>query len=328
MVKISFPGLGIGEISINKVAFTIPIGEGIQIRWYALILVTGIILAFCYANFRRKQEGISFDDLLDYALFAVPCGVIGARLFYVIMSDRDYTFWEIFRIWEGGIAIYGAVIGGALALIGVSLYKKIKCQKAFDMVCLGVLIGQVVGRWGNFVNAEAYGIPPAEDSFFYRFRMEILEEGWSMAKTVQPTFLYESVWNLIGFIIINFFYKKKKYDGQIFLMYITWYGLGRVFIEGLRTDSLWAGKFRASQVIAGLCFIAGTVLLTYFGIRARKRARIAAAANDAPSAYSTILSETIGEKTEDAKPVEAASEEDKDGNTAPEEENKDVGNTD
>ncbi len=304
MVTVSFPGLGIEGISFNKVAFTIPIGDGIQVRWYGIIMVTGIILAFLYANYRRKQEGISFDDLLDYAIFTVVSGIVGARLYYVITSDQSYSFFEIFQIWNGGIAIYGAIIGGAISLLCVSLYKKIKWQKVFDMVCPGVMIGQIIGRWGNFFNAEAYGVPPTEGSLLYRFRMTIMEEGWGIEKTVQPTFLYESVWNLIGFVIINLLYKKKKYDGQVFLMYVTWYGLGRMMIEGLRTDSLMVGKFRISQLLAGVCFVVGTVLLVSFAVLAHKKKKLAAADGET-SAYGEILEEISEEnKTEEKTEIE------------------------
>ena len=316
MVTVSFPGLGIGEISFNKVAFTIPIGDGIQVRWYGIIIVTGIILAFLYAYYRSKHEGISFDDLLDYAIFVVVCGIIGARLYYVITSGNDYTFFEVFEIWKGGIAIYGGIIGGALALIGVSMRKKIKCQRAFDMICPGVMIGQIVGRWGNFFNGEAYGESPAADSLLYFMRMELKHEGWATSYLCQPTFLYESIWNLVGFIIINAFYKKKKYDGQIFLMYITWYGLGRMMIEGLRTDSLMIGTFRISQVVAFLCFITGTILLVTFAIRARKQ-KLLAGAEGGSTLYSEMLNEDKTENTETESTEESKTEE-----------NTDVGNTD
>ncbi len=312
MVTVSFPGLGIGEFSFNKVAFTIPIGDGIEVRWYGIIMVTGIILAFLYANYRRKHEGISFDNLLDYAIFTVISGIVGARLYYVITSDRDYDFFEIFQIWNGGIAIYGAIIGGAISLLCVSLYKKIKWQKAFDMVCPGVMIGQIVGRWGNFFNGEAFGETPAEGSLLYFMRMQLKQDTWSTAYLCQPTFLYESLWNLAGFIIINLLYKKKKYDGQVFLMYITWYGLGRMMIEGLRTDSLMVGEFRISQIVAGLCFIVGTALLIFFAIRAHKQTLLASA-NDAPSAYGEMLARASEEKKAEEK-------------TENEEEQKNVGN--
>jgi phosphatidylglycerol:prolipoprotein diacylglycerol transferase len=301
MVTVSFPGLGIGEFSFNKVAFSL---GSIEVRWYGIIMVTGIILAFLYANFRSKHEGVSFDDLLDYALITVISGVVGARLYYVITSGEKYTFGEIFAIWNGGIAIYGAIIGGAAALLGVSLYKKIKWQKVFDMVCPGVMIGQIVGRWGNFFNGEAYGESPAADNFLYFMRMELRHEGWANSYICQPTFLYESLWNLVGFIIINALYKKKKFDGQVFLMYITWYGFGRMLIEGLRTDSLMVGTFRISQVVAFLCFIVGTLFLVFLLIRARKAEKLAAVENGEISVYGEMLNEETTEKKEDPKEEE------------------------
>ena len=308
MVTVSFPGLGIGEISFNKVALSL-FGT-IEVRWYGIIMVTGIILAFLYAYYRSKHEGVSFDDLLDYAIFTVISGIVGARLYYVITSGQKYTFGEIFAIWNGGIAIYGAIIGGATALLCVSLYKKIKWQKAFDMVCPGVMIGQIVGRWGNFFNGEAYGESPAEDSLLYFMRMELRHEGWSNSYICQPTFLYESLWNLVGFLIINALYKKKKFDGQVFLMYITWYGFGRMFIEGLRTDSLMVGTFRISQVVAFLCFIVGLALLVYLGVRASNRAKLAAAEGEV-STYGNMLNEENKTETED----ESKEEENNVGNT-------------
>ena len=308
MVTVSFPGLGIGEISFNKVALSL-FGT-IEVRWYGIIMVTGIILAFLYAYYRSKHEGVSFDDLLDYAIFTVLSGIVGARLYYVITSGQKYTFGEIFAIWNGGIAIYGAIIGGATALLCVSLYKKIKWQKVFDMVCPGVMIGQIVGRWGNFFNGEAYGESPAEDSLLYFMRMELRHEGWSNSYICQPTFLYESLWNLVGFLIINALYKKKKFDGQVFLMYITWYGFGRMFIEGLRTDSLMVGTFRISQVVALLCFIVGFALLVYLGVRASNRAKLAAAEGEV-STYGNMLNEENKTETED----ESKEEENNVGNT-------------
>lgn len=324
MVTVSFPGLGIGEITFNKVAFTIPVFGGLEVRWYGIIMVTGIILAFLYAYYRSKHEGVSFDDLLDYAIFTVISGIVGARLYYVLTSGHEYTFFEVFAIWEGGIAIYGAIIGGATALLCVSLYKKIKWQKVFDMVCPGVMIGQIVGRWGNFFNGEAYGEEPAADSLLYFMRMELKKDDWTRAYVCQPTFLYESLWNLVGFLIINALYKKKKYDGQIFLMYITWYGLGRMFIEGLRTDSLMVGTFRISQVVACLCFVIGSVLLIVLGIRAHNQKRILA---ESESAGETTLYGSMLEE-ENAAQSDSASVEDAQTEATKEEEKEDVGNTD
>ena len=228
MVTIAFPGLGIEPFTINKVAFTIPILGGIEVRWYGIVITLGIILAFLYAWHRSKQEGIVLDDLLDIAIYAVITAIVGARIYYVIFdivgngNAASYkTFLDYIAIWQGGIAIYGAIIGGALAVFAVSKIKKIRWQKAFDMIAPGVMIGQILGRWGNFFNGEAFGGVPAENSLLYRFRMEVRQDTWYSTVTAHPTFFYESLWNLIGFLIINACYKKKRFDGEVFLWYIT-----------------------------------------------------------------------------------------------------------
>lgn len=271
MNYISFPGLGIDEFPLKKTAFSL---FGHDIMWYGVIISIGIILGVLYVLFRAKHnEGISSDDVIDYAIYLTFFGVVGARLYYVIMEfdsfkgkDIGQTLFNIIAIWEGGLAIYGAIIAGAVALITVSFIKKIKLGKAFDMIAPAVMLGQIIGRWGNFTNAEAHG---GETSL--PFRMGIRAEGSSVTQYVHPTFLYESLWNLVGFILINIFYKKKKYDGQIFIMYITWYGFGRMFIEGLRTDSLYVGDFRISQVVAFLCFFFGLASLVSMEIVIRLR---------------------------------------------------------
>lgn len=272
MVTIGFPGLGIEQFTVNKVAFTIPIMGGIEVHWYGIIITLGIVLAFFYAYYRSKQEGIIVDDLLDLAIYAVIIAIVGARLYYVLFdiigngNGGNYkSFVDYIAIWRGGIAIYGAIIGGALAILGVSKIKKISTLKCYDMIAPGVMIGQILGRWGNFFNGEAYGSTPAEGSLLYVMRMEVKHD------TAHPTFLYESVWNLIGFLIINALYRKKRFDGEVFLWYITWYGFGRMFIEGLRTDSLYAGGIRISQLVGALCFAVGAVLTLVFHIRAVKR---------------------------------------------------------
>ncbi len=279
MVNISFEGLGIEKFTVDPVAFTIPIFGGLEVRWYGLIITLGIILAFTYCAFRCKHEGIKFDDLLDIAIFTVIFGVIGARAYYVLTSlgDGNYSsFYDVIAIWEGGLAIYGAIIAGGVTIFLICRYKKIKYMKMFDAVAPAVMIGQILGRWGNFFNGEAYGGAIAEGSPLYFIRMGLNPhniEGVSKTAMayVHPTFLYESLWNLTGFLIINALYKKKKFDGQVFLMYITWYGFGRMLIEGLRTDSLYVGVFRISQVIGFLCFVIGGVLLTVFLFKVRRQ---------------------------------------------------------
>lgn len=288
MVTVSFPGLGIEPFSFSKIAFTI---GGIEVRWYGIIIVIGIILAFIYASWRANQEGIVLDDMIDMAIVIVPLGIVGARLYYVLTTLGEYdSFYEAIALWEGGLAIYGGIIGGALGILIVCKWKKIKITKALDSVSLGVMIGQMIGRWGNFFNGEAYGATPSESNPLYFLRMGLRHETWSKEYFYQPTFLYESLWNLVGFLIINALYKKKKFDGQIILMYLTWYGFGRMLIEGLRTDSLYVGPFRISQLIGFTCFAAGLIALIVFGVRAARAQKLTAAcADETESSFSTLI---------------------------------------
>lgn len=258
--QISFPGLGIAPFSLNSVAFRI--GK-FTIAYYGLIITFGIVLAALYVIWRAKHRGIDSDTILDVALVVVPLGVIGARLYYVLTSlDQFHSLGDVLDIRSGGLAIYGGIIAGAIAVIIMARVKKINFFLLADMITPAVLIGQILGRWGNFFNAEAYG-----SATELPWRMGLLKGGeWIY---VHPTFLYESLWNLLGFILINLFYglkpekTHKKYDGQIFLMVFAWYGFGRMLIEGLRTDSLYVGPFRISQVLGLLFFVAGAGLLLY-----------------------------------------------------------------
>lgn len=263
---ISFPGIGIGEMEIDKIAFNV---FGRPIAWYGIIITIGIILAVLYVINRGKYEGVSQDDIIDYSIFVIPIAIIGARLYYVLTSLDQYdSLLEMFAIWEGGLAIYGAVIGGALTALVVSKIKKIKILKMFDMLVPAVMIGQIIGRWGNFMNAEAHG--GVTDIFI---RMGIRTQYMDAPVYVHPTFLYESLWNLVGFLLINAYYKKKKYHGEIFYMYMAWYGIGRFFIEGLRTDSLYVGPFRISQVIGIASFVVGAFCLLFMYFKKGKNAR-------------------------------------------------------
>lgn len=275
MIQISFPGLGIEEFFVNPVAFTVPIFGGLEIRWYGLIITCGIVLAFLYAHLRSKQDGVSFDDLTDIALYTVIFAIIGARAYYVLTSlDKYDSFSEMIAIWNGGLAIYGGLIAGTITVFVCCRIKKLSFYKLGDAVVPGVMIGQILGRWGNFFNGEAYGGIVSEDSPLYFIRMGLyphdLVDSYGRMAYVHPTFLYESLWNLLGFILINLVYKKKKFDGQIILMYFTWYGFGRMFIEGLRTDSLYIGVFRISQVVGFICAVVGGALLIYFLAKARR----------------------------------------------------------
>ncbi len=266
---ISFPGLGIDEFQINSVAFSL---FGRDIAWYGIIVTCGILAAFLYTLYRAQHnEGIAVDHVYDIAIFTVIFGIIGARAYYVL-TNLDYytTFSSAIAIWNGGLAIYGGIIAGALTILIVTRIHHIDCRRFFDAVAPGVMLGQIIGRWGNFVNAEAFGYETT-----LPWRMGIGSAGHETIY-VHPTFLYESLWNLLGFLMINALYKRKKYNGQIFLMYITWYGFGRMFIEGLRTDSLWIfhGTVRISQLVGFLTFAIGLITMIICGCIAHRNASI------------------------------------------------------
>ena len=255
---ISFPGLGIGEMNPPQY-FTL---FGRHIYLYGVIIAIGFALALFYGYKRCREFGLNGDQLTDGVLFAVPIAIICARLYYVIFNWGNYASnpISILYIWEGGLAIYGGVIGAVLGLLLFKHFKKVKLTPCLDIAGLGLLIGQCVGRWGNFTNREAFG-EQVSDSFFLRMGLT----GNGVTTYYHPTFLYESVWNLIGFILIHFLSKKRKYDGQVFLMYVAWYGLGRVWIEGLRSDSLWLFNtgIRVSQLLAGVSCAAAIGIMLY-----------------------------------------------------------------
>ena len=270
---VSFPGLGIGEFSVDRVAFEI---FGKPIYWYGVIIMLGIVAAFIHAMIRSKREGFTPDDVLDLGIFTVVFGVLGARLYYVLttLDTHEYkNIIDVFAIWEGGLAIYGGIIAGCTALVLTAMYKKINPLKVMDAVGPGVMLAQAIGRWGNFMNGEAYGYEVPADSLLYPFRMGLLSEYTDTGLTMHyyhPTFLYESLWNVAGFILIACIYRKKKFNGQMALTYFTWYGFGRMFIEGLRTDSLYVCPFRISQVVGAVCFLAGGALMIAGFVLAKK----------------------------------------------------------
>ena len=246
---ITFPNLGI-TVDPSPVAFTV---FGKDIYWYGIIIASGFLLAVLYMLHRAKDFGVTQDDVLDMILWAVPIGVVCARLYYCIF------YWELYEddpismlyIWEGGLAIYGGIIGGVITLLVVAKVKKIPAPVLLDLAGMGVIIGQCIGRWGNFVNGEAHGGPTT-----LPWGMTI--DGQSM---VHPTFLYESLWNLAGFVLLHFYSKKRRFKGEIALLYAAWYGAGRAWIEGLRTDSLYIGSVRVSQLLAIISCIAAVAVL-------------------------------------------------------------------
>lgn len=243
MSRIAFPGLGL-EFNIDPVAFTV---FGKQIFWYGIIISLALMINIVWAMRDADRFGIKSDDFVDFVFLAVPAAVIGARLYYVIFRWQDYSMnpIEIFQIWKGGLAIYGAVIAGAAAAWAFTKIKKINTLAWFDFCAPFLVLGQAIGRWGNFVNREAYGtltnLP---------WRMEIHGINGTATIAVHPTFLYESLWDLSIFLFLMFFRNRKKIEGEVFFLYLILYGLGRFWIEGLRSDSLMIGNFKISQVLS------------------------------------------------------------------------------
>lgn len=252
---ISFPGLG---LELNPGRY-IAIGS-FTFYYYGIIIAAGLLLAVVYGMRRCKQFGITSDDLLDGALCIIPFAIICARLYYCIFSWENYAQnpIEILYVWNGGLAIYGGVIGAAIGIIVFAKVKKVRLGAVLDVVSLGFLIGQSIGRWGNFFNREAFGSPT--ESFL---RMGLFDTVSNKFTYYHPTFLYESLWNLVGFVLLHFLSRRRQYDGQIALGYVAWYGLGRTLIEGLRMDSLYWGPVRVSQVLAAVSCVAAVAVLIW-----------------------------------------------------------------
>ena len=279
---ISFPGLG---LEFNP-ARMLELGP-LKIHFYGVIIALGLVLAVLYGWKRAKPLGFDQDKMTDGVLWIVPLAVFCARLYYCVFKWEEYADnpISILYIWNGGLAIYGGVLG---AIVGVAIYckvNKVNLPALLDLVALGFLIGQMVGRWGNFFNREAFG---GETDWFLRMGLfNTYTQKWEYH---HPTFFYESLWNFIGFIVLHFASKRKQYDGQIALGYAAWYGFGRMLIEGLRTDSLYWGPFRVSQMLGFASFALGAAVLIIMAFRKHDPAKLfanrmaaAAAAADAPA---------------------------------------------
>ena len=252
---ISFPGLGIGEFNPPK-GFAI---GSFEFAFYGIIIALGLFMAAVYGLRRKKEFGLTEDLIIDGMLIIVPISIICARIYYCIFAWDEFKHHpiEVLYIWKGGLAIYGAVIGAALSIVVYCKVRKLSLPSVLDIASLGFLIGQAIGRWGNFFNREAFG--GVTESFL---RMGLTKVLSGTTTYHHPTFLYESLWNAVGFVLLHFLSKRRKYDGQIALGYVAWYGLGRAFIEGLRTDSLYWGPIRVSQLLAAIsCFAAVGILV-------------------------------------------------------------------
>lgn len=259
--NVTFPHLGL-EFNINPVAFSI---GSFHVYWYGIIIAAGFLLALIYASFSCKKMNIDINRLFDVVIVGLIAGVIFARLFYVVFYPGD-KYWknplEIFQIHDGGLAIYGGIIGAVVFGSLMAKLRKLKVTAVLDIAALGFLIGQCVGRWGNFINQEAFGSATELPWGMHSENTAAVVDG-----NVHPCFLYESLLCLLGFVLLHFFTRRfRRYDGQTFLLYIVWYGACRFFIEGLRTDSLIipGTSLRVSQVIAAACVVAGIILLVLF----------------------------------------------------------------
>ena len=263
--NISFPSLGIDIDPVREFSL-----GPLSIHMYGLVIVFGLVLAVIYCMRRADQFGLTEDHILDGVLWVTPFAFLCARAYYCAFRWDLYAAnpISVLYIWQGGIAIYGGVLGAILGMLVFCKIKRISLGATLDLVLMGFLIGQAIGRWGNFFNREAFG---AETDAW--LRMGLYSPLTDTITYHHRTFLYESLWNALGFVVLHFLSKKRTFDGQIALGYALWYGLGRTFIEGLRTDSLYipGTALRVSQVLAAMSCIAAAVVLAYFVIKPPKK---------------------------------------------------------
>ncbi len=256
------------DLILKPQAFTI---FGFTVYWYGIIIGVGFLLAIIYALKNAQRYNLDKDRMLDVVLFTTPLAILSARAYFCIFpyedGERITSIKEFFGIGSGagfrGLAIYGGVIGAFLFGFILCKIRKVKVSDMFDIAAVGFLIGQGIGRWGNFFNQEAFGSPTGSDWF-----------GMMSANTgyvnVHPCFLYESIWCIVGFFVLNHFSKKRAFSGQMFLMYGMWYGFGRFFIEALRTDSLMIGKMKVSMLVSALAFVVCLVLFVVYYKKSKK----------------------------------------------------------
>lgn len=259
MYHVSFPGLGINELPVNRVAFSI---GSFNIYWYGILIATGLLLAVLYAYFNAHRYDVDASKLMDCVIVGIITAIIGARAYYVAFRWDYFSAHpaEIIDIRDGGIAVYGSIIGALIGGLIVAKIRHMKFLPVLDVTMTGFLIGQAIGRWGNFFNQEAFG---TETDNIFRMVSEA-----TGGKGVHPCFLYESVWCALGFFVLFIVNRKfQRYHGQIFYLYLVWYGFERMIVEGLRTDSLYLPfqilgyDIRVSQLVSAVIMLAGIILL-------------------------------------------------------------------
>ena len=268
---ISFPALG-WSVTVDPVAFRI---GNWPVYWYGILIACGFLLAILYAGWRTRQSIVRYDDLMDVLLFGTPAAIAGARLYYCVFHFSEFAKnpASIVRIWDGGLAIYGGLIAALITVVIFCRVRKISAPALADLVALGFLIGQIIGRWGNFCNAECFGrdIAAAADGSYPFYAMMLSNHPGA---AVHPLFFYESGLNFLLFLALHFYFRHRKFDGEIFLCYLSGYGVIRFLTEGIRNaeDALkiWGTDLRVSQLLALLCAVTGITLLVILRIRKRK----------------------------------------------------------
>lgn len=326
-MPISFPGL-FGDWEFNPDPIAIHIGHGVY--WYGIILALAMLAGLLLCMKQAKHYGLTEDNVLDMVLWAVPCCILGSRIYYVVFyldlyrnADGSLDWGRIIAIWDGGLAIYGTVIAGVIVALLYTRHKKLKFAAMTDLAVMGLLLGQIIGRWANFINREAFGgltdLP---------WRMRLWVSAYQYIE-VHPTFLYESLWNLAGLLLILLVVSKgRRFDGENTWFYFLWYGLGRSWIEGLRTDSLYlfdwtvlGQPIRVSQALSVVMAVVAAWML-FYNIRIKKRSaedllvnqrrRLAIAAADA-EALASLSEEMPEEAAEPAPQNDEVREETRDG---------------
>ena len=324
-MPISFPGL-FGDWEFNPDPIAIHIGHGVY--WYGIILACAMLAGLFLCMKQAERFGLTEDNVLDLVLWAVPCCILGSRIYYVIFyldlyrnADGSLDWGRIIAIWDGGLAIYGTVIAGVIVVLIFTKVKKLRFAAMTDLAAMGLLLGQIIGRWANFINREAFG---GLTELPWRMRLWVSA---SQYIEVHPTFLYESLWNLVGLLLMLFVVTKgRRFDGENTWFYFLWYGLGRSWVEGLRTDSLYlfdwtfmGQPIRVSQALSMVMVVVAAVML-FYNIKIKKRTadgllvnQVAAVAAETAEAEENIPSEEI--LTEETTAEASETEEDDDGGT-------------
>ena len=324
-MPISFPGL-FGDWEFNPDPIAIHIGHGVY--WYGIILACAMLAGLFLCMKQAKRFGLTEDNVLDLVLWAVPCCILGSRIYYVIFyldlyrnADGGLDWGRIIAIWDGGLAIYGTVIAGVIVVLIFTKVKKLRFAAMTDLAAMGLLLGQIIGRWANFINREAFG---GLTELPWRMRLWVSA---SQYIEVHPTFLYESLWNLVGLLLMLFVVTKgRRFDGENTWFYFLWYGLGRSWVEGLRTDSLYlfdwtfmGQPIRVSQALSMVLVVVAAVML-FYNIKIKKRtadgllvnqvAAAAEAAETAEAATDAPLEEILAEETSSTEGAETEDEKD------------------